>query len=248
MHEFENISLEEICHRIDNYVQRALPALETAIRMTKYYSAMLLGNADYLTIDVSGIMNQVRLHGNQIKERMKKLKIQHKFNKGVEPPNIKQVSYLKYKKVRRPYTEWKNFSIEDDLEQNLRPTCWNNPFMSFLCPFLTSKITDKIWYYAPKDWEIANAKAQILDGDYLKGRVVEVKKKENLAMADVEISHKTYNKKPAWAKVKLEGTITRLRVQDVEVPQEKKKWVIVDKDGVEHDVLEPPEDEDKKKA
>lgn len=173
----------------------------------------------------------------ELRQKTKKLKLQLKLCPGVEPPQIKKVQIETYKVVKRPYTEWNTFSEDETIEVDKNPSCTMVPLIHRLFSMLSETKLHIVTYYAPIGWEVTRINAYTVDGFFKKINIKRIVCRENKGMVEVEITYPKLTKEIVWCKLRLDGVISRKRIQDVRIPEIKDIIVIVDDYG-EHELPE----------
>lgn len=173
----------------------------------------------------------------ELRQKTKKLKIQLKLCPGVEPPLIKRVQIETYKMIKKPYTEWNTFSEEETIEVDKDPACVMIPLIHRLFSMLTERKVHIVTYYAPVGWEITRINAYVVDGNYKNTTIKRTLCRENKGMVEIEVSYPRVTREMVWFKTRLEGVISRKRIQDVKIPEIKDIIVVCDEYG-EHELPE----------
>lgn len=173
----------------------------------------------------------------ELKQKTKKLKIQLKLCPGVEPPQIKRVQIETFTVVKKPYTEWNTFSEDETIEIDKSPSCVMVPLIHKLFSMLSETKVHVVTYYAPVGWEVTRINSYIIDGIYKSTSIKRTVCRENKGMVEIEIKYPKMTREPVWVKVRLDGVISRKRIQDVKMPEIKDILVVVDEYG-EHELPE----------
>jgi hypothetical protein len=173
-----------------------------------------------------------------LKQKSTKLKIQLKLCPGVEPPQIKRIQKVFMKIIKKPYTEWNSYSVQQLVEIEKEPSCVMIPLFHRLMSYTTESKITIVSYYAPTGWEVTRIVAYVIEGNYKTANIRRTACKGHKAMAEVEVTYPRVTREHVWCKVQLEGVLSKKSIQEIKIPEFKTIIVTVDDDG-EHEL--PPE-------
>ena len=111
------------------------------------------------------------------------------------------------------------------------------PFIHRFFSALSESKTHVVTYYAPVGWEVTRINAYVVDGFYKKTNIKRTVCRENKGMVEIEIVYPKLAKEHIWCKARLDGVISRKRIQDVKIAEVKDIIVLVDDYG-EHELPE----------
>lgn len=172
-----------------------------------------------------------------MKNQTTRLKIQLKLCPGVEPPQVKRVQRQTYRIVKKPYTEWNTYSIQETIEIEKEPSCMMVPLLHRILNYTSETNVQVVSYVAPTGWEATRVTAFVVDGNFKTAVVKRTVCKESTAYAEVEITYPRVTREHIWCKVQLEGVLSRKRMEEIKVPEFTSVIVTVDEDG-EHELPE----------
>lgn len=115
-------------------------------------------------------------------------KLQASLCPGVELPPIKIVTKEVTTRKTCPYTEWKPFTYDETVEIESQAVC-RIPFFSSLCGLFSTTSTERVYYYAPLDWEILRLDATVIDGHFKSAKILRTLFKGHKGLVEVLVQY-----------------------------------------------------------
>lgn len=154
----------------------------------------------------------------------------------MEPPKTKQVQRQIMRTIKKPYTDWNFFSFEKIVEIEQEPFCVMVPFLHWFMNNTIQTKAEVITYTAPVGWEVTRIRGEVTDGNFEKALVTRTATRNDKGLVEVLLTHPKITKARIWVKVRIEGIVSQITFQEVQVPEFKTVLVTLDEDG-EHEIL-----------